>query len=230
MRAAIIVIITALASSAYAGDPAEGWGGFVFGKLTEHTKSDEFNASPADYSGWVTGFAARGAALLNPSPYSYGIGAYLEGELYFVSPGIAQRSDGMPAMDAPSAFLAYPFLGIAGGLDLPLVRQRWGGIDIDPGVVLNTDFFGASGEISPRYNVSPGVTIIAGYRVRSGVGWDGTRVLDERTRVGVRISGSAYLGFEYTHGYDEDGGSRADLERVFKGGYKMTNVVLSVTK
>lgn len=206
-------------------------GGITIGHISDHTRTDNFGRTATTYGAWTYGMTGRASRLVQPSPYSWGLGLFGDVDLFIASPGIALRAGEStvdnPPPQSPFGALVYLYVGTAAGMSFPIVHAPKLSLEIDTAGVLNTDFYGVSAELASRIGLGKHSALVIAYRMRAGHGWANTEVVDERTRVGFGQRYRGFIGVEYTHGYSEDAMSRADLGNIFKGGYTMFAVVLA---
>jgi hypothetical protein len=235
MRALLvpIVLLAALAGRAQAedvglgglqsdGSKPRGFMGVVIGHMNAETRGDNYDRTPTDYSGWAYGMTFRGELINLRSVYGGRYGMTMDFDALLFSSGAYTRDDEDEAIAGPR--LGFFYLGIAPALALGAIKTASTDISMELGMPINTDFYGLSAGIIFRIK-----SFYLSYKIRSGIGWHGQQVLDERIRIGGggRLS---FVGLDITHGYSEDEMSRANLGSILKGGYTMISLIVSAGK
>lgn len=188
-------------------------------KIASDTLGDNHGSAPRKYAGWGYGMTVRGEAVSLATRYGGTFGGAFDFDFFLVTPGAI----GGPEEPAAS----YVFLGFTPALALGVFKTKSYALSLELGTPINTDFYGVSaggfGQIGWMY---------LGYRMRTGTGWRGQEVLDERVRFGVAGFGGDYaakmfFGFEVIDGYSEDDKGNANLGSLFRGSYTMISLVVS---
>ncbi len=201
------------------GDPGRIFMAIVLGKLDCETRGDDQGRSPTRYDGWSYGLSVRGEYIGLRSSYGGRFGGTVDADLWAFTPGTLRRGDeSTPLVEPP---VSWVFAGFTPALALGVVGTKSLDLAIELGVPVNTDFYGLSAGGILRVK-----SFYLSYKVRSGAGWQGTQVLDERIRIGYATS-KRFIGLDITHGYSEDEMSRASLKSIFKGSYTFVSLVVS---
>jgi hypothetical protein len=188
-------------------------------KIASDTLGDNHGSPPTKYDGWGYGMTVRGEAVSLATRYGGTFGATFDFDFFLVTPGAIAGPE-EPAV-------SYVFLGFTPALALGVFKTESYSLALELGAPVNTDFYGLSaggfGQIGWMY---------LGYRMRTGTGWRGQEVLDERLRFGIAgfdtdYTDKTFFGLEIIDGYSEDDKGNANLGSLFRGSYTMISLVVS---
>lgn len=206
---------------------ANGYMAVVLGHLSIDSRGDNLGRMQQDYSSWMVGVSARAEYLGLRTVYGGRIGATFDLDAWLFTGGSIESKGFVPATpdienEKQSPNLAWFYFGIAPAIGLGLVKTSHLDIALELGGTLNTDFYGLTAGVMIKLG-----KFSIGYKLRSGDGYYGTHVLDERIRIGYAPEELAFVGLDITHGYNEDEMSRSNLGALMKGGYTLISLVLS---